>query len=166
MEPKNILYKNKNRVRAYNVLKQNPQSDIINDNLLKKYKLSCSFVYKHCKVNIDSSRSSHFLVVDAICKNYNNSLRYWSDTEPQKGCLLKIKILICDTRRQELKHNTKRHLKGLKRKIFAKQMVTDIASNLKHNQASFNLIVLLLQTCIINLFYVKRNRNIKTKHQV
>jgi len=93
-------------------------------------------VYKHCKVNIDSSRSSHFLIFDAICKDCNNSLRGWSDTEPQKGCLLEIQILTRDTREQELKHNTKRHLKGLKRKIVAKQMVTDIASNWRRNQAS------------------------------
>jgi len=44
--------------------------------------------------------------------------------------------LTCDTRGQELKHNTKRHLKGLKRKSVAKQMVTDIASNWRRNQAS------------------------------
>lgn len=136
MEIKKVLYKNKNGIRAYNILKQNAWSDIINDNFFKAYKLPCNFVYKHCKVNIDSSRSSHFLTFDAICKDCNNSLRGWSDTEPQKGCSLEITILTCDTRGQELKHDTKRHLKGLKRKSVAEQMVTDIASNWRRNQAS------------------------------
>lgn len=73
-------------------------------------------MYKHCKVNIDSS---HFLIFDAICKDCNNSLWGWSDTVPQKGCSLEIIILTCNTRGQELKHNIMRHLKGLKIKLFS-----------------------------------------------
>lgn len=165
MEPKKVLYKNKNGVRAYNVLKQNAWSDIINDHFLKKYKLPCNFVYKHCKVNIDSSRSSHFLIFDAVCKDCNNSLRGWSDTEPQKGCSLEIKMLTRDTRGQELKHNTKRHLKGLKHKIVAKQMVTDIASNWRRNQAS---LFQFDRTSPPNLYHQgvlrKAKQEIKTKH--
>lgn len=34
------------------------------------------------------------------------------------------------------KHNTKRHLKGLKRKTVAKQMITDMSSNWGRNQTS------------------------------
>lgn len=59
-------------------------------------------MYKNCKVNIDCVCSSHFLIFDVIYKYYKNSLRGWSNTEPQKGCLLEITILTCDAREQEL----------------------------------------------------------------
>lgn len=73
-----MLYKDKNELRAYNVLKQNAWTDIINYTFLKVHKLSCNFVYKHCKVNIDMSPSKFFLLFNATCKNCNNSLNGWS----------------------------------------------------------------------------------------
>lgn len=135
-QPTYVDYKDKNGVITYCVLKQNAWSDIINDNFIIKYELPCNFSYKHCKVSIDSSRSQYFLLFDATCKDCNNSLRGWSEYEPKVGCSLELKILTYDTRGQELEHNTKRHLKGLKRKIVGSQIKTDLASNWRRNQAS------------------------------
>jgi len=136
MEPKIVQYKNNSSIRSYNVLKKDTWSDIVNDAFLFEYKLPCNFVYKRCKVRMDSANCQYFIYFEAKCKDCNNSLQGWSHDEPIKGHPLKLNIRTSDTRGHDLEHNSKRQLKGEKRKLIGNQLTTELASNWRRNQAS------------------------------
>jgi len=82
-EPSTVTYKEKETFRSYDVLKQNTWVDIIKDAFLKEYKLTCSFIYKSCKVRRDLSRSKYFLTFKGKCKDCNSEIF---------GCSLKTSI--------------------------------------------------------------------------
>jgi len=136
MEPKIVQYKNNSSIRSYNVLKKNTWSDIVNDAFLFEYKLPCYFVYKRCKVRMASENCQYFIYFEGKCKDCNNSLQGWSHDEPIKGHPLKLEIRTSDTRGHDLEHNSKRQLKGEKRKLIGNQLTTELASNWRRNQAS------------------------------
>jgi len=136
MEPKIVQYKKNSTIRSYNVMKKNAWSDVVNDAFLLEYKLPCNFVYKRCKVRINSANSQYFIHFEAKCKDCNNILQGWSHDEPTKGHPLKLEIRTSDTRGHDLEHNSKRQLKGEKRKLIGSQLTTELASNWRRSQAS------------------------------
>lgn len=102
MEPKIVQYKNNSTIGSYNVLKKNTGSDVVNDAFLLKYKLPCNFVYKRCKVKINSGNSQYFIHFEAKCKDCNNNLQGWSYNEPIIGHSLKLEIRTFDIRGHDL----------------------------------------------------------------
>lgn len=135
-KPSTVFYKRKNGTRAYNILKPEAWTDIINDTFLKVYKLPCNFIYKTHKVSSCSEKSKYYLNFKAKCKDNNCSLFGWSENELINGEPLIIKILAKDTRGEELTHITKRPLKGDKRKQVGQQLSTDLASNWRRHNVS------------------------------
>lgn len=128
-EPSTLIYKDKKNKRSYDVLKKNTWSDIINDEFIAKYNLPCNFVYKSCKVRKTMIYSKYFLTFKAKCKDDGCELFGWSEKKPDIGQPLEISILTKDTRKCNFIHESKRPLRGFKRKEVGQQLLTDLASN-------------------------------------
>ncbi|KAL5246275.1 hypothetical protein ACI65C_013683 [Semiaphis heraclei] len=69
MNPIKVIYCNQKHKKQYTVLKPGVWTNIINDEFLKNYKMPCTYVYRRCRVAIDSSRSNHYLTFQAKCKD-------------------------------------------------------------------------------------------------
>lgn len=80
MEPEVFHYKNKESTSTYEILKPNTWSDIINDNIVKKRKMLCNFLYNWCQVRSDMPRSQYFLYFEAVCKDCRNFIKICSVT--------------------------------------------------------------------------------------
>lgn len=134
--PLDVVYQGNLKKRKYRVLKQKKWSDIINDAFVAEHKLPCNFIYKRNKISIDKIQSRYFLTFYAKCKDCECKLFGWSENEPNNGDPLNIKIRTKDTRGSELKHTSKRPLKGDKRSDVGKSLSKDLASNWRRENVS------------------------------
>lgn len=128
-QPSTVIYNEKYCKRSYSILKQYTWSDAINGAFIETYNLPCTFIYKNCKVRKYVNRSKYFFTFKGKCKDDGCELFGWSEQKPDVGQSLEINILNKDTRGHELTHNSKRPLKGTKRKIVGQELKTDLASN-------------------------------------
>lgn len=132
--PEKVVYKEKNKKRVYQILKQNAWTDVVNDALIESHHLPCNYIYKRVKV-YRSSNSKHFISFEAKCKDESCGayLNGWSDRRPKEGEPLLITILAIDTRGMERQHKTKRPLKGKKRTTIGLTLERDSANNWRRN---------------------------------
>lgn len=135
-KPSVVIYKEKEKCRSYDVLKQNTWVDIINDAFLMQYKLPCNFIYKSCKVRRDLTRSKYFLSFRAKCKDCDNDIFGWSEKKPSVGEVLELNILAKDTIDDDEVHISKRPLRGTKRDTVGNMLLKDLSSNWRRNAAS------------------------------
>lgn len=135
--PEKVIYQNKCKKRAYEVLKQNMWSDVLNHEFIRVHKLPCNFIYKRVKV-YNPINSKYILRYEAKCKDEccGNTLIGWSDNKPSEGEPLILQISTIDTRGLEAQHTTKRPLKGNKRLSVGLELDKDLACNWRRNNVS------------------------------
>lgn len=137
IKPTTVTYKDKKSgYRSYDILPPGIWTDTINDILLKEHKLPCNFIYKRIKVSRDSRNSEHYIWFCAKCKDCGSEMEGWSDTEPKGGESLILSLRTNDTRGTETMHDTKRPLKGFKRKMVGEQLSSDFRSNWRRKNIS------------------------------
>lgn len=122
--PISVDYKNKGKIKKYNVL-QNGWVDIINDAFLSEYGLPCNFIYKRAKVYCSTFDCTKCITFCAKCEDCGSNLHGWSDKIPKLYEPLTIQIKTKDTRGNEFEHNTKRPLKGMKRSNNGELLLND-----------------------------------------
>lgn len=137
IKPITVSYKDKKSgYRAYDILQPGIWTDTINDIFLKEHKLPCNFIYKRGKVCRDILNSQYYIWFCGKCKDCENEIEGWADKEPNCGEPLTLNFLTNDTRGTEMNHETKRPLKGLKRKEIGEELLSGIGSNWRRKNVS------------------------------
>lgn len=96
----------------------------------------CAILFiKKAKVCSESGDYTNYITFEGKCKEDNCGalLSGWCDDKPEEGEALKVSILTKNTIGQCTKHNSKRPLKGKKRKIIGQQLANDLACNWRRN---------------------------------
>lgn len=135
--PRTVTYNNKHKRINYEVLAPHIWTDIINDAFLEVHKLPCNFIYKRGKAYTNSS-SKYYITFNAMCKDESCRAKLfgWCDSKPNEGESLEISIITKNTMGLEIKHTTKRPLKGEKRKLIGNELQKDLACNWRRSNVS------------------------------
>lgn len=122
MKPINIQYGEANKKRDYKVLKPGSWTDIIYEEMYKKFKLPCCIVFKRCKIYPTSVNM--FLKIFGRCKDENCQINIYgfAKEKPLEDDPLKLKIYIPNSKNIEHTYNFKRPLRGEQRKIKGKEL--------------------------------------------
>lgn len=116
MKPITIQY-GENKTRNYEVLKPGIWTNIIFEEMYKKFKLLCCFVFKRCKIYL--TFDNIILKIFAKCKDKNCQKKKKRPLEDEP---LKIKLIIPYSENIDHACKCKMHLSGEKRMITGKEL--------------------------------------------